>query len=243
MHKHEWTGSHQSLLADGAPLRGIAEPVWAGRRPAEIAECQIHEALLNVAVPADVPLWLLCPYDADALPAEVIDEAQRSHPGVVHADGRVGDLAYAGHEHGRRLLETPLPEPTTPTEVLHFGRGELTRVRTLVERRATAAGLGRDRVGDLVLAVNEVAANSLDHGGGAGFLRAWTEPGALVLEVLDAGRIVDPLVGRINPSPHQARGRGLWMVNTLCDLLQIRSTDRGTATRVVTWLPPARQDG
>jgi len=31
------------------PLRGIGEPIWAERSPAELVECQRHESLLNVA--------------------------------------------------------------------------------------------------------------------------------------------------------------------------------------------------
>ena len=46
-------------------------------------ECQLHEALLNVAFGASTPLWLLCPYDLEALTADVIDEAWvRSSPGT-----------------------------------------------------------------------------------------------------------------------------------------------------------------
>ncbi|HZB50137.1 MAG TPA: MEDS domain-containing protein, partial [Mycobacteriales bacterium] len=32
------------------PVRGVGEPIWAGRRAAELTECQFHEALLNLAV-------------------------------------------------------------------------------------------------------------------------------------------------------------------------------------------------
>ena len=38
------------------PLRGIGEPIWAGRTPAELIECQRHEALLNLAF-AGAPPW------------------------------------------------------------------------------------------------------------------------------------------------------------------------------------------
>src|SRR3954471_13440445 len=33
----------------GRPVGGIGEPIWAARTPAELVECQRHEALLNVA--------------------------------------------------------------------------------------------------------------------------------------------------------------------------------------------------
>ena len=43
-------------------------------------ECQLHEALLNVAVEPQIPFWLLCPYDAERLDDSVLAEAYRSHP-------------------------------------------------------------------------------------------------------------------------------------------------------------------
>lgn len=60
-------------------LRGIGEPIWAERSAAELAECQRHEALLNVCFD-DPDFWLLCPYDTTALDPEVIEEARRNHP-------------------------------------------------------------------------------------------------------------------------------------------------------------------
>ena len=58
---------------DGRPLRGIGEPIWAGRSAAELVECQRHESLLNVAIDTETPIWLLCPYDATCLDPEIID--------------------------------------------------------------------------------------------------------------------------------------------------------------------------
>ena len=71
--------------------------------------------------------------------------------------------------------------------------------------------------------VNELATNSLLHGGGGGTLRLWQEGAKLVCEVRDAGVIVEPLVGRRRPSPSAQGGAGLWIINQLCDLVQIRS--------------------
>jgi len=69
----------QHLRAD-RPVRGIGEPIWAGRRTDELIECQAHETLLNVAF-ADSAGWtLLCPYDVEALKPAVVREARRSHP-------------------------------------------------------------------------------------------------------------------------------------------------------------------
>jgi hypothetical protein len=64
----------------------------------------------------------------------------------------------------------------------------------------------------------------------------WTEPGAAVVEFTDAGRLTDPLVGRRPPASEQYGGRGVYLVHQLCDLVQVRSTPRGTTVRVTTWL-------
>ncbi|MDN5771827.1 MAG: MEDS domain-containing protein, partial [Microlunatus sp.] len=67
------------------PVRGIGEPIWPGRHAEELLECQLHEALLNLAIDPATPLWLVCPYHAGTLSAEVLHEAQRSHPVIVEA--------------------------------------------------------------------------------------------------------------------------------------------------------------
>jgi Histidine kinase-like ATPase domain len=80
--------------------------------------------------------------------------------------------------------------------------------------------------------VRELAANSVCHGGGTDTSRFWREPGALVVEVADTGLIEQPLVGRVQPTPTQEGGCGLWMANQLCDLVRIRSGETGTAVRL-----------
>src|SRR6476646_1289951 len=47
------------------PVRGIGEPIWAGRTDDEVVECHHHEALLNYAFDDGPAWWLLCPYDAN----------------------------------------------------------------------------------------------------------------------------------------------------------------------------------
>jgi anti-sigma regulatory factor (Ser/Thr protein kinase) len=105
-------------------------------------------------------------------------------------------------------------------------------VRRLTEAEAEAAGLSGSRAIDLVTAVNEVAANSIRHGGGEGELRSWRETGRLLVQIGDRGQITDPLAGRIRPAVEQLGGRGLWLANQLCDLVQIRSGSDGTVVRL-----------
>jgi anti-sigma regulatory factor (Ser/Thr protein kinase) len=116
--------------------------------------------------------------------------------------------------------------------MLHFDRKKLARARELIADEADKANLSSGRSTDLVIAVNELVTNSIRHGGGGGKLRVWREDNALVVEVRDSGRIEEPLAGRIRPAPLAAGGRGLWMVNQLCDLVQIRSGPEGTDVRL-----------
>ena len=110
-------------------------------------------------------------------------------------------------------------------------------MRGFVRREAEALGLPPERADDLVLAVNEAAANSIRHAHGQGTLRVWAEDGHVVCEVADEGRIRDPLVGRRRPEPTPANSRGIWLINHLCDLVQIRSTTSGTVLRLHVALP------
>lgn len=118
---------------------------------------------------------------------------------------------------------------------IDFAAGDLRHVRSFVAARAHEAGLGRQRTDELTVAVHELAANSIDHGGGRGSVRGWVEPDALVIEVSDAGRLADPDgAGRTPPSADQHRGRGLWIVRQLADALHVRRTPQGQTFRVVT---------
>jgi anti-sigma regulatory factor (Ser/Thr protein kinase) len=227
--------------AGGRPCRGIGEPIRTGMHPSQLAESQVNEAALNVAFPPDARMWLLCLYDVGTLDAAVLEEARRSHQIITSREAaNARSVDYAGPDHAATLAARALPRagtiPGTVAEFRRYRRGDLPRIRHFVKDRALAAGLDADRADDLCLAVSELTANSIDHGGGYGMLRMWREPGRLVVEVSDAGRITDPLVGRVNPTVDQARGRGLWMAHQLCDLLQIRNTEHGTVLRAVTWL-------
>lgn len=226
----------QHFIAEHSPagrrLRGIGEPIWAGRSAAELSECQRHEALLNVAF-ADPDFWLLCPYDTSALEPEVIEEARRNHPYVRDS----GVTEASGSFPGTEALAAPFEErlPARPEEALIYligGAECLRELRAFVIHHAVEAGLSALRTSDLVFAANELAANSVKHGGGSGELYLWREAEAVVCEVCDRGRIDDPLVGRVRPTIDDLGGRGLWMANQLCELVQIRSLADGVVVRV-----------
>ena len=212
-------------------LWGIGEPVYPGRSPTELAECQLHEALLNVAFDASVPFWLLCPYDLEALAADVIGEAHRTHPFVAHGDDRRTCPSFRPVDVAAPFAR---PLPARPADAAGIGirAGELRAVRTFVADHAGRAGLDRQSADAMVLAVGEVATNSLRHGGGEGEVHAWRDGQSLVFEVSDGGHLTAPLAGRIRPDRVSGSGGGLFLVNQLCDLVQIHSSPQGTAIRV-----------
>ncbi len=216
------------------PVRGVGEPVWSGRRDVELEEAALHEALLNLAFDGGPGWRLQCPYDVEHLGPEIIDEALRNHP-VAHA-GAGRDMGYGGHEHATRSFSAPLREAPGHAARHRFADRDLIGVRELVRRYCRESAMDPNRADDLVLATHELATNSVLHGGGQGELVVWHEPSALAVEVRDSGTIGDPLVGRGTQDLLAEHGRGIWMANQLCDLVQVRSGKAGTQVRLWAWL-------
>jgi anti-sigma regulatory factor (Ser/Thr protein kinase) len=121
-----------------------------------------------------------------------------------------------------------------PDRRIGFDTWQLTAVREAVAQAARSVGCDRDRVDDLVLAVNEVATNAVEHGSGDARLDVWAGSSArgLVCEVHDGGRLGDPLPGLRAPHPSNPRGRGLWIARQLCDLLHVWTDVDGTHVRI-----------
>jgi hypothetical protein len=229
--------------AGASQIWGIGEPVYPGRSPAELAECQLHEALLNIAFDASTPFWLLCPYDREALTASVIDEAHRSHPFVAHGEDRRVSSTFRPVDLADPFTR-PLPARPADAVYLAFQPGGLGRVRSFVAEHAWLARLDPESGTAMVRAVHEIATSSIQHGGGQGELRAWIENRSLVCEVSDHGHIASPLAGRLPPAPAAPAGTELWLANQLCDLVQIYSYPGGTTIRLYqnTRQPPPATD-
>jgi anti-sigma regulatory factor (Ser/Thr protein kinase) len=232
-----WADFVSQHARSGRGLRGIGEPIWKERTADQLIECQRHESLLNVAFSKGEPWHLLCPYDAEALPPEVIEEAGRSHNFVSDGHAHSQSSTFRGFDGSGAPFDVPLPEPAGPTRDFKFKAEDLYVMRALVRQFATESGLRAALADELVTAVNEVATNSLRHGGGAGHLRIWREPDRVSCEISDGGRIANPLVDRERPAADIRASRGLWLANQLCDLIQIRTLASGTVVRLHMWRP------
>ncbi|SBT41200.1 sensor histidine kinase [Micromonospora auratinigra] len=211
-------------------VRIVGEPVWPGRTAQEYPACAQHEAAINWAL-ADRPVSVLCPYDAGRLEPGVLAEARCTHPLLVDGSGCRPIAGYAPHEVAERHNK-PLPSPAEPVTTLRYDLDTLPLLRRFVADHAGAAGLDADRVADLQIAVTELATNSVAHAGGGGTLQVWRTERHLVCEIHDDGWLSDPLAGRLAPAHDGIGGRGLVIVQALCDLVLLHTTAAGTTVRL-----------
>jgi anti-sigma regulatory factor (Ser/Thr protein kinase) len=215
----------------GRRVRFVGEPIWPGRSPAEICEATRHEAMLNTVF-ADVAVEILCPYDVAGLDPETIADAWRTHPAVIAGDLRRVSGEYCDPASVYAATDPLMPATPDIFDLIPIRPGELPWLRGVVRSRAGELGLSAERTRDLVLAVNEIAVNTLMHTPGPGTLQMWASQRGVICEVRDTGHITDPLAGRRRPAVDATRGRGLWMANQLCDLVQVRSTIGATTVRL-----------
>ncbi len=214
---------------DGRRSLGVTETVFAARTTNAMLEAQLTESVLNSPTLQSWAMSVICLYDASELDEACMREMRRSHP-VIRGESSDND------DYDAQLLDAlygaGLPPPPTDASALDIIGPQLIEMRDFVRAHATDFGIAADRVDDLVLAANEIGTNSLRHAGGRCTVRMWSEGRSAVCEVLDGGHIHDPLLGRFAPAPVAASGRGLWLSNHLCDLVQIRSSDAGTVVRL-----------
>lgn len=215
----------------------IGEPIWPDRTAEEVVEAVRHDALLNLAF-RDSPATIVCPYDRAGLPRYVIADAACTHPAVISGGVEAASDRYLGPGLPARY-DRPLPDPPAWADALAYF-GDLRPVRSFIAGKGRRAGLAPGRADDLVLAVGELAANTLGHTAGGGIVRTWRTTGAagkIICQVEDSGQITDPLAMHRAPWEERLGGKGLWVVNQICDLVQARTGPAGTTTRLHMSLP------
>ena len=180
---------------------------WGLGRPASLrvgvssgadSDPQPERAALNHAFAPAEP-EIRSSYDTAELDPAVIADASRTDPLPPSAGRRVTEQEHAGP------LRAPSPPPlTAPANdaMYHTYRSDLSQVRALVLEQAREAGLAEGRANDLVLAVSEVAANTLRHTRSSGTLAIWHDEDEVVCEIRDEGTIT-----RSARRPAQARAR------------------------------------
>ena len=134
-------------------------------------------------------------------------------------------------------VSDPAGGDAPPLLDLAFDTGTLYILRMEVLALAGQAGLPDDRAGEVVLAVHELAANVICHGGGKGRLRVWRLAGALHYQV-DDGDLTASADPAASTDPFPVRpGHGLWVARRVADRMRALSGPRGTRVTLVFELP------
>lgn len=227
-----WARLGRRVRAGGRPAVVVGQHVELPAGPGHWARLDIA---LNVAL-AGLPVTALCPCQGAGNESHV----RQTHPTILTADGPLANPAYRPPPDA--VLDYPPPPPPDlgPSAVeLTFGRDELVALRRVTARVGVEAGLDDDRVADLVLAVSELASNSVEHGPGTGRVLMWKRGTSVTAEVSDEGHLDLPFAGLVAPPPSGARGRGLWLACELTDVLQVWG-GTGTVVRTTVGEPPDR---
>ncbi len=221
----DWSDRHRGRA------RFVGEPIWSGRSEAEKVEGARHEALINMAF-GHQPLQILCPYDAGGLDVDTLACAERTHPTILSSSGeRSGSPSYGDPREVWAASEWPLPSPPGPYTECSF-TSELKTLRTFVATTPPAAALQPARRADFAFALNEVAGNVIRHSQGQGIARIWRDQQTVIGEIASPGWVTDWFAGRRRPEAEAPDGRGLWLVNQLADLVELRTGPDGTTVRV-----------
>ncbi|MEU1392735.1 MULTISPECIES: ATP-binding protein [unclassified Nonomuraea] len=127
---------------------------------------------------------------------------------------------------------------------LHVPIGtNLAHLRGLVSAFALEAGLDRQRVERLVLAVSEAAGNVLEHAQAPGTVSARSDEDGVTVHVIDErGTLTHAHLDRVPAWPPQ-RGMGLWMMQRLCDRVTLDHPDGRSRLELFMRRAPADEDG
>ncbi|WP_326999877.1 ATP-binding protein [Dactylosporangium sp. NBC_01737] len=99
-----------------------------------------------------------------------------------------------------------------------FDAASLGVVRRRVLRQLHLAGLSGRRADGFLIAVAEILANAVEHGGGSGMIELRHEGDLLDCDICDEGPGLPPGAdGTHLAAPTDERGRGLHLAHMLCD--------------------------
>ncbi len=220
----EWVTAH------GGRARVVSEVVWPGRSHAEAVEALRHEALVNHAL-AGSAATIMSPFDARHLDEEILAGVEMTHPTVVEGGHRRAGAAYTDPLSTAFGELWPLDDPSGPVSE-HSLDGTLLDLRRAIAEDPALASLSAERRSDLVFAINEAASNAVKHGNVGCMTRIWHNGDEVVTEVRSRSGVDDVMAGRRRPAADALDGRGLWLINQVCDLVQLRSGASGMTLRM-----------
>jgi anti-sigma regulatory factor (Ser/Thr protein kinase) len=215
-------------LRKAPSVRAVAR-VQFGPTPADWHEWMGYEAITNVAY-SDLPVWVVCAYNANGLPDPVLEAVWRTHPEVLTEEWLESDR----FEQPRELVRSLTAEPEPLPGLRSFSVAEdLEAFRELLARELAAERVPDAKALEMIVAGTEIAANALGHGGGIQEVRVGRAEGRFVCEVVDRGSgFDDPLAGYL--APREGTGTGLWVARQLAWRLEFFDSPNGFTARI--WL-------
>ncbi|MEP6666736.1 MAG: sensor histidine kinase [Nocardioidaceae bacterium] len=205
------------------------------RYPAEWARA---EAIIN-HVFRDLDLWELCPYSRESLPPDVIENAQRTHSGLVEPGRRRENPDYQQPRAFLRFIDSQRaadPREARPPFIAQplVTMYDLALVRSHLDDALDHTILREERKADFRAAVFEVGVNALLHGGPTASVQIWVTAGRILCRVRDDGPgLEDPLVGYEPPGSDPLKGvHGLWLARQLCDITTATMEPEGFTVRL-----------
>src|SRR5919109_918995 len=129
-----YCGTLLRQLRNAPSVRAVAD-VQIGPLAAAWDKSVGYEAMTNLAY-SHLPAWVVCTYDVNGLPDEVLDEAWRTHPEMLDDGWRASEHFEDPRELMRKL--TPEPEPLPQLRSLAAG-DDLERFRERLARELMGA--------------------------------------------------------------------------------------------------------
>src|SRR5690242_19710103 len=154
--------------------------------------------------------------------------------------GAAGGVSAVGSGWKPRSMQPtprhPVPDALGRVEFVHRSwpadPAQLSVIRRELSGWLAPLALSQDATAEVVLAVDEAAANAVRHAYGPGTsgvveLTLWTEPGTLCVEVVDHGSWRPPAMPTAAGETAD-RGRGIPLMSTMADAVLIHYDARGS---------------
>ena len=219
-------GAFAEQLRTAPSVRAVAD-FQCGPTRDEWREWASYEAVTNLAY-AHLPVWVVCTYDANALPDRLLDSMWQTHAEVLDDGWRPSGRFEDPRELVRRLAPAPDPLPQLRA---YPGAPGLEQFRERLARELATERVPEDNALGMLLACTEVATNAIRHGGGIAEVRAGRAEGRFVYEVIDRGEgFDDPVAGYL--APREGVGSGLWIARQLTWRLESFRSPRGFTVRL-----------
>ncbi|PZS38101.1 MAG: hypothetical protein DLM62_15565 [Pseudonocardiales bacterium] len=198
--------------------------------PNRVSQYLRYESMANeIYAPYGYPV--VCLWDQRRYSPEVLAHVRAVHPQLLDTGGPIPNTEYRlPIDYLIRDQSSPAVAPVDLDLVVHLDSADdLGTLRRRLRSWGASCGMGDQDTDDIVIAVDEIATNALEHGQPPSCVRGWTTPDALFVQVDDQGRdFIPATTGYQRPSTDARRGRGIWIARHLADVLTTHTGPTGT---------------